>query len=59
MTRVTNEKDRVVGGAPGSENLTAAERKFLLDLARETLTCVTAEDDLPEVAADDVPPKLT
>jgi AmmeMemoRadiSam system protein A len=58
MTRVTGEKDRVVSCALGSENLAAAERKFLLELARETLTRVTAEDNLPEVAAEDLPPKL-
>jgi AmmeMemoRadiSam system protein A len=58
MTRVTNEKDRVVSVAPGSENLGAAERKFLLELARETLTRVTAGGGLPEVATKAVPPKL-
>ena len=62
---VTGEKDRVVGYtavafyAPAPENLAAAERKFLLDLARKTLTSVTAGGSLPEVAAKDVPPKLT
>lgn len=58
MTRVTDEKDLVASGAPDSENLAAAERKFLLELARETLARVTAEDNLPEVAAEDLPPKL-
>src|ERR1035437_7344632 len=58
MTRVTNEKDRVVSVAPGSENLGAAERKFVLELARETLTRVTAGGGLPEVATKAVPPKL-
>jgi MEMO1 family protein len=61
---VTGDKDRVVGYtavafyAPGPENLSATERKFLLDLARKTLTGVTAGGDLPEVAAKDVPAKL-
>src|ERR1035437_10372704 len=62
---VTGDKDRVVGYAavafyaPGPENLSAAERKFLLDLARKTLTSVTAGGSLPKVAAKDIPPKLT
>ena len=62
---VTGDKDRVVGYAavafcaPAPENLTAAERKFLLDLARKTLTSVTAGGSLPKVAAKDIPPKLT
>ncbi len=62
---VTGDKDRVVGYtavafyAPASENLSAAERQFLLDLARKTLTSVAAGGSLPEVAAKDVPPKLT
>lgn len=62
---VTGDKDRVVGYtavafyAPAPENLSAAERKFLLDLARKTLTSVTAGGSLPKVAAIDVPPKLT
>ena len=61
---VTGEKDRVVGYtavafyAPAPENLAAAERKFLLELARKTLTSVTAGGSVPEVAAKDVPPKL-
>jgi AmmeMemoRadiSam system protein A len=41
------------------ENLSASERKFLLELARKTLASVTAGGDLPEVAEKDVPPKLT
>ena len=62
---VTGDKDRVVGytavafSAPAPEKLPAAERKFLLDLARKTLTSVTAGGSLPEVAAKDVPPRLT
>jgi hypothetical protein len=61
---VTGDKDRVVGYAavafyaPAPENLSAAERKFLLGLARQTLTSVTANGSLPEVVAKDVPPKL-
>ena len=61
---VTGEKDRVVGYtavafcAPVPENLAAAERKFLLELARKTLASVTAGGSVPEVAAKDVPPKL-
>ena len=61
---VTGEKDRVVGYtsvafyAPAPENLAAAERKYLLELARKTLTSVTTGGSLPEVAAKDVPPKL-
>ena len=61
---VTGEKDRVVGYtavafyAPVPEKLTAADRKFLLDLARKTLVSVTAGGGVPEVAEKDVPPKL-
>jgi AmmeMemoRadiSam system protein A len=61
---VTGEKDRVVGYtavafyAPGPENLSAAERKFLLELARKTLTSVTAGGSVPEAATKDIPPKL-
>ena len=61
---VTGEKDRVVGytavafSAPAPENLAAAERKFLLELARKTLTSVTANGSMSEVAAKDMPPKL-
>jgi MEMO1 family protein len=61
---VTGEKDRVVGYtavafyAPAPENLSAAERKHLLDLARRTMASVTAGGSVPEVAEKDVPPKL-
>jgi AmmeMemoRadiSam system protein A len=61
---VTGDKDRVVGYtavafyAPAPENLSAAERKLLLELARKTLRSVTANGGLPELAAKDVPPKL-
>lgn len=61
---VTGDKDHVVGYAgvafyaPAPENLTAAERKFLLDLARRTLKSVTAGGSLPEATNKDVPPKL-
>ena len=47
-----------VSCAPAPESLAAAERKFLLDLARQTLNSVTANGSLPEVAAQDMPPKL-
>src|ERR1035437_2319733 len=61
---VTGEKDRLARPtavdicAPTPEGLTATERTFLLDLARKTLSSVTASGSLPEVAAQDVPPKL-
>jgi hypothetical protein len=61
---VTGKKDGVVGYtavafyAPGPENLSASERKLLLELARKTLTIVTAGGSVPEVAEKDVPPKL-
>jgi MEMO1 family protein len=61
---VTGEKDRVVGYtavafyAPASENVSASERKYLLELARRTLKSVTAGGDLPEVSEKEVPPKL-
>jgi hypothetical protein len=61
---VTGDKDRVVGYtavafyAPAPENLSASERKFLLELARKTLASVTAGGSVPEVAEKDVPPKL-
>jgi MEMO1 family protein len=61
---VSGDKDRVVGYtavafyAPGPENLSASERKYLLDLARKSLGSVTAGGSVPEVAEKDVPPKL-
>ncbi|MCX6927147.1 MAG: AmmeMemoRadiSam system protein B [Verrucomicrobia bacterium] len=61
---VTGEKDRVVGYtavafyAPAPEQLTAAERKCLLELARRTLVSVTAGGSVPEVAEKVVSPKL-
>ena len=61
---VTGEKDRVVGYTavafyePVPEKLSAAERKFLLDLARKTLVSVTAGGSVPEMAEKDVSPKL-
>ena len=60
----TGDKDRVVGYtavafyAPAPENLAAAERRFLLELARKSLKNAAAGASLPEVAAKDVPPKL-
>jgi AmmeMemoRadiSam system protein A len=61
---VTGKKDGVVGYtavafyAPGPENLSASERKFLLELARKTLASVAAGGSVPELAEKDVPPKL-
>ena len=61
---VTGEKDRVVGYtavafyAPAPENLAAAERKFLLDLARRTLVRVAAGGALPEIPEKELSPKL-
>jgi MEMO1 family protein len=61
---VTGEKDRVVGYtavafyAPVPEALAAAERKFLLELARQTLKSVTTNGSVPEVPEKDVPSKL-
>ena len=50
----TGEKDSVVGYSavafytPGQENYGAAERKFMLELARQTLTSVVTNGPLPE-----------
>jgi AmmeMemoRadiSam system protein A len=61
---MTGDKDRVVGYTaaascvPTRQRLSAAERKFLIELARTTLASVTAQGGLPEVAANDVPPRL-
>ena len=61
---VTGEKDRVVGYtaiafyAPAPEKFAAPEKKFLLDLARTTLSHVATNGNLPAVSAKDVPPKL-
>jgi AmmeMemoRadiSam system protein A len=61
---VTGDKDRAVGHtavalcAPTPPHLSAAEQKFLLELARTTLASVTAQGGLPEVAANDVPARL-
>ena len=60
---VTGEKDRVVGysaiafSAPGQENYGAPERKFLLELARQTLISVVTNGPLPE--PKNVAPNLT
>jgi hypothetical protein len=62
---VTSEKDRVVGYsaiafyAPAPESFAAPERKFLLNLARQTLIRVATNGSLPEVNARDVSPKLS
>ena len=61
---VTGEKDRVVGytavafyaGAPAE--LSASERKALLDLARRTLVSVAAGGEVPEAASKDVSARL-
>ena len=61
----TGDKDRVVGYtavgfyAPASESLAAPERKLLLELARKSLKNAAANASPPEVAAKDLPPKLT
>jgi MEMO1 family protein len=60
----TGDKDRVVGytavafSAPAPQNLSAAERKFLLELARKSLKNAAAHESLPEVADKDVAPAL-
>jgi len=61
---VTGDRNRVAGCtaiafyAPPTEHFAATEKKFLLTLARTTLTHVAADGHLPEVSAKDVPPKL-
>jgi hypothetical protein len=60
----SGEKDRVVGYTAiafcesAQETYAAAERKFLLDLARQTLKSVAAGGELPTVNASDLPAKL-
>lgn len=60
----SGEKDRVVGYTAiafcesAQETYAAAERKFLLELARQTLKSIAASGDLPKVSAASVPPKL-
>jgi len=60
----SGEKDRVVGYTavafyePAPEGFAAAERSFLLDLARRTLTNVATNGGLPVLRSDDVPAKL-
>jgi len=44
--------------APATGQFTAADRRFLLDLARRTLRAVTAGDPLPEVPAATLDPKF-
>ena len=64
MNDVIGEQDCVVGypevvlHAATPQHLPAAERKFLLGLARTTLASVTLAGSLPEVPTDDVPPRL-
>ena len=63
---VTSEKDRVVGyaaigfSAPLPQHIAAPERKFLLNLARRTVTNVAANPESPdlEVKAGEVTPGL-
>ena len=63
---VTGEKDRVVGYSavafyePPSENLSASERKTLLELARRVLVRVAGDANAPpiEVTAQELPTKL-
>jgi len=58
------EKASVVGYAaiafyePTPENYSAQDRKFLLELARKSLTSVATNGSLPEVSAKEVSPKL-
>jgi AmmeMemoRadiSam system protein A len=60
----TGEQNRVVGYAAiafhetGRETYSAAERKYLLDLAAATVARVATNGSAPEVNAGDVPPKL-
>jgi MEMO1 family protein len=60
----SGEKNRVVGYTAiafcesAQETYAAAERIFLLDLARQTLKSIAAGDKLPGVNASDLPAKL-
>jgi AmmeMemoRadiSam system protein A len=61
---VSGETDRAAGGVsigfhePTTGTYTAAEKKFLLDLARTTLARAAANGPPPEISAADVPPRL-
>jgi AmmeMemoRadiSam system protein A len=43
---------------PARENFTGPDKRFLLGLARKTLTCTAADGNPPPVSAGDVPGKL-
>jgi AmmeMemoRadiSam system protein A len=64
LGEVSGQKDCAPGHAgvassePVPEIYEAGERKFLLDLARTTLTQVATNGPLPGINAKDVPPKL-
>jgi AmmeMemoRadiSam system protein A len=59
------DKSRVVGYAaiafyaPAAQQFTAADRRFLLGLARRTVREVTATDQLPELPAATLAPRFT
>ena len=69
----TGDKSRVVGyaaiafyapaakpiGAPAAAQFTAADRRYLLDLARKTVREAATTGQLPEVSADGFAPKFT
>jgi AmmeMemoRadiSam system protein A len=60
-----SDKSRVVGYAaiafyaPAAGQFTAADRRYLLDLARRTVREVAASGRLPAVSADGLAPRLT
>jgi AmmeMemoRadiSam system protein A len=64
---ITGDKTRVVGyaavafyaPATGHAQFTAADRRYLLDLARKTVREVATTGQLPEVSADGLAPKFT
>jgi AmmeMemoRadiSam system protein A len=64
---ITGDKTRVVGyaaiafyaPATGHAQFTAADRRYLLDLARKTVREVATNGQLPEVSADGLAPKFT
>ena len=60
----TGQKDRVVDPAavtfhePGTERYGLEERRFMLELARQTLVSAASHGTPPEVCENDVPPRL-
>jgi AmmeMemoRadiSam system protein A len=62
---IAGDKTRVVGYAaiafyaPAAGQFTAADRRYLLDLARKTVREVATTGQLPEVSADGLAPKFT